>query len=120
MIAPPTARAHVAWVGERRWNQASVLLPLSRLAPPCSAASHKLNGGCEFRAFTARSVLLGEETGHPRLRLAETAVVKVKEAYDLTLRSPRPTKTRPKSRSRQVCRNSPGIRPWAELTAASS
>lgn len=32
-IAPPTARAHVAWVGVRRWNQASALFPLSRLAP---------------------------------------------------------------------------------------
>lgn len=90
-MAPPTARAHVAWVGARRWNQASALFPLSRLAPPCSPASHKLNGGCVLGAFTARSVLLRERTENPRLRLSETAVVQVRETYDLTRRSLRPT-----------------------------
>lgn len=43
-IAPPTARAHVAWVGVRRWKQASSPYPLSRLAPPGFAASYRLNG----------------------------------------------------------------------------
>lgn len=90
-VAPPTARAHVAWVGVRRWNQASALFPLSRLAPPCSAASHKLNGGCVLGAFAARSVLLRERTENPRPRLSEIAVIQVRETYDLTLRSLRLT-----------------------------
>lgn len=60
-LAPPTARAHVAWVGVRSWKQASALFPLSLLfLPLLSVASHELNRGCVLGAFTARSALQRE------------------------------------------------------------
>lgn len=69
-IAPPIARAHVAWVGVRRWNQASALFPLSLFAPPLRSQPQVKQG---LRAWGIHGgICPAERMGSPRLRLVET------------------------------------------------
>lgn len=69
-IAPPIARAHVAWVGVRRWNQASALFPLSLFAPPLRGQPQVKQG---LRAWGIHGgICPAERMGSPRLRLVET------------------------------------------------
>lgn len=57
--APPTARAHVAWVGVEDGSRLprSFRFPYS---PLLSVASHQLHRGCVLGAFTAESALQRE------------------------------------------------------------